>query len=518
MKILFSAFSCMPGFGSEHGVGWSAVGQTSPRRLMLPSHIRKCSLWFLLILCALALAAAASFPWLQAVGLAAILFPLLIALSRFHLTGLVIVFLICGNLVHFLKRAIFLFGPQPQTVYVGVQLLPTLVFAILFVAACRRRLHQGVPGSAKLLSLFLAVCLAVTWPSTSYVPWLGALTAVHQQLLPFLMFYVGLRLTLDEFAKAGRTLGALAVLSAIYGILQLITGPTVIDRVWAAESYSYSIHGSKVFDYVEGASPEFRAYSYYADPLTWGLFLVAGFIGTIVARSQSKLSNARWIAVVVLVLAGLFATMTRTCWASFLGTIGAYFLIRRRWFRNPWLAFGVVLFAFAAAIVGGTFLYREVFLARKLPIVQNPILARYITVGTIEARISAWEVLKEAVSQKPFGYGVMPYVRKRSEAPEWNRPLFSHNFLVELVLNAGVPGALLFFGFYLQWLREGFFALRKSQDRGGQRAILWIVAFSVGSMISGYFNGLNFMTYEFFLILGVLSGHAQRMAALERKA
>ena len=68
--------------------------------------------------------------------------------------------------------------------------------------------------------------------------------------------------------------------------------------------------------------------------------------------------------------------------------------------------------------------------------------------------------------------------------------------------------AALFLLFYLQWLREGIGALWKTTDANGQKALLWILAFSVGSLFSGYFNGLNFMTYEFFLTLGALSGYA----------
>ena len=473
-----------------------------------PLSLKEQAIWVTALGLSLALAAAAAIPSLQALGTAAVLVSVLLAVSRLELPALVTVFLVSVNLVHLLKRVIFLIGPQPQSVYVGIQLFPTLILAAVCACAFRRRRSLPLPLSAKLLIVFLAVSLGVTLPAAQNGPPDAMLAAIHQQLLPFLLFFVGLSLTLDQFASAGRTIAILAVVSSVYGIVQLMTGPTLVDRQWAYETYSYSIHGGKVLNYLEGVSREFRAYSYYADPLTWGLYLVAGFTGSTVAWKLSRLSRRSWLLASALITAGLFASMTRTCWAAYVGTLGVYLLLKIRRLWKPWALFTAAMGLFAVAVVGGTFLYREVFLARRLPIVANPIVARYITVGTMEARISAWDGLIEAAVRKPFGYGVTPYVRKRSEAPESERPLFSHNFLVELVLNAGIPGAALFLLFYLQWLREGIGALWKTTGANGQKALLWILAFSVGSLFSGYFNGLNFMTYEFFLILGAMSGYA----------
>jgi hypothetical protein len=100
------------------------------------------------------------------------------------------------------------------------------------------------------------------------------------------------------------------------------------------------------------------------------------------------------------------------------------------------------------------------------------------------------------------------YALRDAEASRLFGKPFSHNFLVDLVLNAGVPGALLFVWFYLQWLREGFAVFRGTLDGRLKRTLLWIIAFSVGSVVTGYLNGASFMTYEFFLIMGLLTGCA----------
>ena len=179
--------------------------------------------------------------------------------------------------------------------------------------------------------------------------------------------------------------------------------------------------------------------------------------------------------------------------------------------------------SFAVVVVAGDFLYRELFLAHRLPVFENALTARYLTVGTIEARISAWSALQDAVRTTPVigqGYGAMLYAVRDAESAQLGWKTISHNFLVDLVHNAGVPGALLFVWFYLQWLREGFAVFRGTLDTRLKRSLLWIIAFSVGSVITGYLNGANFMTYEFFLIMGLLTGCATHpgLVVLRREA
>lgn len=318
-------------------------------------------------------------------------------------------------------------------------------------------------------------------------------------------------------------MGVLAGLSVVYGLIQLGGGPTLVDRAWASETFSYSIQGGKLFAYMAGASRDFRVYSYYADPVTWGFSLLAGLVGATLARQQAKMSRWSWLTVIALVLAGVFCTQTRTVWAGLLATAGFFVLFRYRVFRRPWLVFCLSMGSFAVVVVAGDFLYRELFLAQRLPVFENALTARYLTVGTIEARISAWSALQDAIGTTPVigqGHGAMLYAVRDAEAARLGWKTISHNFLVDLVRNAGVPGALLFVWFYLQWLREGFAVFRGTSDARLKRSLLWIIAFSVGSVISGYLNGANFMTYEFFLILGLLTGCATHpgLVALRREA
>jgi hypothetical protein len=487
------------------------------------SKSRTFALWIGAVCMIPLLCMAVAVPWLQSVVLVAILFPALIAYSDFQLEGLIIAFLVCQGLVQLLKRVIFVFGPQPQAVYLGIQLLPACVLLMLIVVAFRRFCRVRLPWSGRLLAAFVAVATMATALSAWSLPWWVVLSGVHQEVLPFTMFFVGILVTPRHFARIGRTMGVLAGLSVVYGLIQLGGGPTLVDRAWAGETFSYSIQGAKVFAYLEGASPDFRVYSYYADPVTWGFCLLAGLVGAALAREQAKMSRWFWLTLVALVLTGVFCTQTRTVWAGLLVTAGAFLLFRYRVFRRPWLVFCLSMGSFAVVVVAGDFLYRELFLAHRLPVFENALTARYLTVGTIEARISAWSALQDAVRTTPVigqGYAAMLYAVRDAESARLGWKTISHNFLVDLVHNAGVPGALLFVWFYLQWLREGFAVVRGTLDSRLKRSLLWIIAFSVGSVITGYLNGANFMTYEFFLMMGLLTGCAMHpgLVVLRREA
>jgi O-antigen ligase len=176
----------------------------------------------------------------------------------------------------------------------------------------------------------------------------------------------------------------------------------------------------------------------------------------------------------------------------------------------------LVLSCFAATVGVGDLLYRELFLARRLPMFQSPIAARYLTVGTIEARISAWAALREVSLAHPLwgeGYAIMFSANRGAMDPSAYRPPISHNFLVELAFDVGVPGTLLFLWFVFQWLKEGLTLLGRTADRRVRFATRFVIAWAIGQVITGYLNGPSFMTSEFFLIAGAASGFQARASS-----
>jgi O-antigen ligase len=227
---------------------------------------------------------------------------------------------------------------------------------------------------------------------------------------------------------------------------------------------------------------------------------------------MAKMSRVLMAGIVALALAGLFFSLTRTAWVGLAATVGLFWLLGYRSARRPWLVFGLVLSGFGAAVMGGDLLYRELFLAQRMPLIGSPIAARYLTVGTIEARTGAWDALRQVSVSTPLwgrGFGVLSYINRSPEAARVYQTPFAHNFLVDLVVGAGIPGLLLFLWFFWQWLREGFAGMARAADPRERRLARWALAFAAGQMVTGYLNGPSFLTHEFFLILGAASGWFQ---------
>lgn len=458
-------------------------------------------------------------PWLHAVALAALLIPILLAWSRLQLQGLVISFLVAESVVHILKRGVFLAGAQPRGAYYALQALPAVLLALALSAAIPALRRRPLPWSGRLLCGYLVVAASSLLANLSRLPWTVSAAAAYEYLFPLAAFYAGLALRPVSLPRVARWLALLAAVSVAYGLLQLATGPTLLDRVWATETQSYSIHGGKVFAFLEGVTPEFRAFSYYADPLTWGLFLVAGFAAGAIARETGSLSRRGWLLLSWWLLAGLFCTLTRTAWVGLLATVAVFGALGWRGARRPWLIFSMTLLSFAAAMTAGNYLYRNLFLGKRRPAVSSVIASRYLNLGTIEARISAWDALRQEVRSTPLvgrSHGEMEQALRGSRTDADSRPRLHHNFLVELVSSTGLPGAALFLLFYFQWLREAVVRLRSAADPRWRRALRWLMAFAVGGMVTGYLNGLSFMTCEMFLMMGVTVGDGWR--ALPRPA
>ncbi|MCL6544864.1 MAG: O-antigen ligase family protein [Bryobacteraceae bacterium] len=450
-------------------------------------------------------------PELYSVNLVALAAIALLGWCGTDLSGLLAAYLVSSCLIHLLKRVIFLFGPQTQEVYIALQLGPGLLLIAVVLAALPRLRRRKPSPSSVWMAAFLAVALLSTGLSLRRTEALYVGTAVYQQLLPFALYWVGQVLTQAETIRALKTTVLLAGASALYGMVQFISGPTFVDRAWAAGTYQYSIHGGKVLDYIEGRNPEFRAFSFYADPLTWGLFLLAGMAAAAVARDLGVISRAAWRTSLWLCLAGLFCAMTRTSWLGFAVMITAVLLMRFRSLRRPWLVFSLAVSLFGITVVGGSYLYREVFLARRLPVTDNPVAQRYLTVGTIEARMSAWEELQAALREgSVIGSGnaaLVEAMSARGSAATGSKGLV-HNVLVQITIQNGWLGALLFLGFVAQWLREAFRKLPRATSPTERRAIQWLIAFGVGSLATGYLNGGNFLTHLYFLLTALVAGGA----------
>jgi hypothetical protein len=273
----------------------------------------------------------------------------------------------------------------------------------------------------------------------------------------------------------------------------------------------FSIQAGKVYAHITrqsflGRTPEFRGFSFYSDPLYWGLFLVSSFAMLLLLRTHNRVGKRMLWCGIAAVGGGLVLTLSRSTSAGLLVMLGTLQLLRLRFMQRPWALIGMIVVGFAGVIEGGSFLIAR-FGDFVLP--DNIVLRRFMTVGTLDDRVHAWELLRQVTAENWLigrGYAQSWFLSDKFGNHEIDAVMVSHNFVVDLVLYVGLPGFAVFLLFYLQWLRESISASRAARTETTVRTIQLIVAFSIGFVSIGLFSGDHFMTYEFFLILGALSG------------
>jgi O-antigen ligase len=442
----------------------------------------------------------------------------LVALTRFKLRDTLILLLISQPLISFLKRVIFLMGPQPRMVYYGLHAVPASLMLLAAFLALRQIQWRRAPLSVKALSAYLILAAATTLLALPEVSWAAKLVAILTNILPLTGIYVGLALGMDRCAPVGRILMLLVATSVLYGLAQLLFGPMAVERAWAEGAVGTSIQATKVYAYLFGAVyagqlPEFRPFSFYPDPLTWGLFLLAAFTMLCSLRLLGQLPKRTAALCACLAACGILITLGRSTALALLITLAAYYLLRIQAFRRPALVLLALVAIFVLIVSAGDWLIENVQ-GGVFPHLPFP---RYFNVTTMGARTEAWNLLKEAASNRWLfgsGYAHSAYLAGRLSGIDVTNTMTAHNFLVDLVLYVGIPGLLLYLGYYLRWLKEGFDAVSRRARSPERNAMLWILAYSIGLTVLGFFSSANFMTFEFFFLAGLLAGLARRVQAV----
>lgn len=444
-----------------------------------------------------------------ALGLFISLGILLISLTRFELTKLTIAFIVVHSIVHFFKRMLFLFGPQPRSIYYGIQFIPTILLGITLLVALLHLYQRKIPLSGKLLLAFLGFALVNTIISPYNMPLMSRASALHQQIVPFLMFFLGLALPFRAIIPVGRTLALLIVISVLYGLLLFHGGPTIIEQTWATETSSYSIQSFKVWAFMHGGmgiESVFRIFSIYSDPFRWGFFLLACIIANRIALQIKAVSATQWYFLLAFTLFGMFMTMSRSPWLVLILTLLLFFVLKWSCFRRASVMILLLGVSFALMII--VVRYALQHLVKHF--FSNPFLIRYSTVGTMIARVNSWQYFKEVILSHLFMGGGVGYGSAYMElftGDERMDSMWAHNAMVDLVYYVGLPGFLLFISFIYQWLKECFQTISRTSEEPIRRVFRVIVAFSVSSVIVSLISGLQVYTFFLFLLMGFATGY-----------
>jgi hypothetical protein len=445
--------------------------------------------------------------------LAACLFLPLVSFARANMTNLVLSFILADHLCQFLKRAIFVLGPQQMPVYYGFQSLSYIVLGVAGACALFLVRKDKWPPSVKFLILWVLIGLFDTGLRSPGVSLRASFVGFGMATAPVLAVFLGMAIPMSAWRSVARLFMALILISSVYGLIQYVGGYTVFDRAWAFATHAYSIQGSKVYDVLIGASDEIRAYSYYADHLTWGLFL-AGAVLFVAACVSARLAPKRWLYVAIPpAVLGMVLCGTRTVWVGVLGALGVQRLISMRGFRRPLLVMAGIFTSFGLVLwLGGYLMSHGLFSGT----VTNKLLRRYETTGTIEARVSAPEIFVEMLPSHfligdGFGangrFGALEGVQSVFKKED-----YSHNAVVDILMSTGLTGLIAIVLFLYSWLREAFWSVRAS-PRPTANALRWLIAITTGMVFTGGLNGWTFMTPYFYLTVGMVSGEWIRLQA-----
>ncbi len=355
--------------------------------------------------------------------------------------------------------------------------------------------HDGVRWAYFWMLLFIMV---LVWSSAtrSYNKNNALAVAFDSSIVPLLVFYCSSKLLSTESGR--RTLSsacvALSLLLVLIGAAEIVISKDPLRRLrWP-------------FIYWE----------------TYGFVLCMLFIAVSYRYAMAIREHARgavrggYALLMILMVAGIFLTLTRNVWIVWLLGSSYYLLRTRRIRRNPMrLFFRRLLFclAVAAAVVA-------VFLPGS--IMQSPIVqSRVQNTGTIENRMGTYAIGLQAFRSSPLtGIGFRNFrdYTKRAMIPQSLLDVINpgrstiHNYYIALLAETGIPGLLFLLLAILALSRRARSVMLRATESGEEATFLWgamgmslvLMLLLSGVAYDPIFDEPFFVTKLFFVLMGSL--------------
>ncbi len=186
-------------------------------------------------------------------------------------------------------------------------------------------------------------------------------------------------------------------------------------------------------------------------------------------------------ALVILALAGLWFTKSRTTLAAFLFAAAVGMVLRTRGVQRWLVLSGCLTLACLGAAA-----YSFVSVAALDETADVTAMGRRQDVGTLTGRLPLWEELWDAAAERPWlGYGYASFWNSRtiqdySERFAWHIP-HGHNAYLDLALNVGVVGL----AFYVLWFGAAAAACAARYEYTGRRGALWAACLCAFAAVHG---------------------------------
>lgn len=442
------------------------------------------------------------------------LFWVLMALSlpwmlRKSFPSRVVIFFVLLAFADWTKRLVFLASDQVLWSQYAVYLLPYLYYlVVLLVPWGLARLQRGLPRAEGWLWIFILLMLGNTWLriETSIT---AKLAATALLILPWMMVAL-----IVDYPKAivptWRVLVIIGVLNAFYALWHFLGGPTPIELRWAQATSEFSIGADHLAAFLEnrygGTSNVWRPIGFQSDSFTLALFCLNAFAMAWMLREQRKISLLTFFLVSGFLLGGILLSLVRTIWVTTLGMI-VYAFLGRRWHSlgRPRTILIMILALFVVSALLSAFLYSFMWLAGTI---GNPILARALTFGTLEARMGSLTAFVESLPRfllTGYGMAASPWITSKFGGFGFLPPNFgNHNVVVEYLWYLGLPGVVLLFLLFYLAAQSVWKAYREGKVSAGFMSVA--SAYLLAMFTSGLGNGGVFLNMFFFFMLGAMFG------------
>jgi len=406
------------------------------------------------------------------------------------------------------KRTVFLMPDQAGWSQYAIYLFPYLYYFIsLLLPWALTRLRRGLTRRQALALSMVGLMLLNTWMAqdTSLIA-KGVATALL--IIPWTMIAVATDHP-EAATPVGRVLILMGVLNVLYGAWQFSFGPTPIEVNWARASGEFSIGADHILAFLSdryGGVNVYRPFGLQADAFTFALFNLNALALAWMLRLEKSIQAGAFYLIALLLLSGILLSLVRTVWVAALGLI-MYFLLARRYtsLAKPSSVMGVMFGAFLAAALIAALLYPLKWLAGM---VSNPLLARALTFGTLEARMGSMSAFWESLPRFLFsGYGLAasPWMTSKFGGFQGLPLNFGeHNVLVEYLWYVGLPGLVLFFVIIYFSLQSVWKAYRSGNVSADFMALC--AAYLLAMYVTGLGNGGVFLNMYFFFITGYMLG------------
>jgi hypothetical protein len=168
-----------------------------------------------------------------------------------------------------------------------------------------------------------------------------------------------------------------------------------------------------------------------------------------------------------------------------------------------------MLATFAASGLASALLYQLKWLAA---VIGNPILARALTFGTLEARMGSLAAFWQALPRfllSGYGLAASSWITSKFGGFSSLPPNFGeHNVIVEYLWYLGLPGFILFFAVFYVSMRSVWRAYHNGDVSTNWMALA--AAYLLALFVTGLGNGGAFLNMYFFFVTGILLGSGRQ--------